>query len=152
MSNDMQLDRIERALVALRRRQRRSALARLAEYPNTSLFELLDAVEAAQHAGAPATVSIIAVSLNVDQPRASKLVGAAVKAGLVHRQADQADGRRTLLLLTPKGHAETTQAHEFRRRAFARAMADWTADERAQFARLLGRFVQAMDELTPDAR
>ncbi|MFD4429251.1 MarR family transcriptional regulator, partial [Nocardia sp. NPDC058497] len=40
------------------------------------------------------TVSTVAAALAVDQPRASKLVAAAVTAGYLRRVADQSDGRR----------------------------------------------------------
>src|SRR5829696_8284699 len=89
-------------MVTIRRSQTRRALTRLAEGRNDtddtdvvggSAVDVLDAIEAAEQAGTPATVSGVASALNVDQPRGSKLVAAAVEAGLVRREADQADVR-----------------------------------------------------------
>lgn len=134
-----EVERIERAMVAIRRRQRRRALARLSGVSGQS-FEVLDALESDQ----AATVSSVARALDVDQPRASKLVAAAVQAGLVRREADQADGRRSALRLTDAGRAALDAAHRNRRAVFAEAMTGWNDEERAEFARLLARFVAAL--------
>jgi DNA-binding MarR family transcriptional regulator len=109
---------------------------------------VLDAIEAAEQAGTPATVSGVAAALNVDQPRASKLVAAAVEAGLVRREADQADGRRALLVRTERGNILSEELHRFRRSIFATAMSDWTDADRAAFARLLTRFVESLAGMT----
>ncbi len=133
-------------MVAIRRSQRRRALARRAGHPaeGTAVFEVVDAVEAAEEAGVPATVSTIAAALDVAQPRASKLVAAAVDAGLLRREADQADGRRAFLVRTEAGRTASEQVHAFRRGAFAAAMAGWSERDRAEFARLLGQFVAGL--------
>ncbi|MEV0383257.1 hypothetical protein [Nonomuraea sp. NPDC050643] len=47
-------------------------------------------------------------------------------------------------MLTEAGAAALEQAHRARRAAFGAATADWTAEERAEFARLLTRLVAAM--------
>ncbi|MGI5224049.1 MarR family winged helix-turn-helix transcriptional regulator [Actinoallomurus sp. CA-142502] len=133
---------VERAMVRLRRRMTRRTLAGEAQV-NDATFGVLDAVEAAEHAGAPIGVSEVATALSVDQPRASKLVAAAVAAGLIRREADQADGRRTLLARTEAGRDLSEQVHDHRRTKFAAAMADWSPADRADFARLLTRFTDA---------
>ncbi|KAK1178188.1 MarR family winged helix-turn-helix transcriptional regulator [Streptomyces sp. NBS 14/10] len=148
------VDDIERAMVAIRRSQSRRSLARLArgedqDSPRGSAakgaaFDVLDAIEAAEQSGAPATVSGVAAALAVDQPRASKLVAGAVEAGLVRREADQADGRRALLVMTEAGRALTDEVRRFRRSVFAEAMAEWPEADRAEFARLLTGFVGAL--------
>ncbi|MEU8320380.1 MarR family winged helix-turn-helix transcriptional regulator [Nonomuraea sp. NPDC048881] len=140
MYEDKEIAAIERAMVAIRRRQSRRALARQHGAAGPE-FEVLDVIEAA---GGRLTVSAVAEALNVDQPRASRLVTAAVTAGLVRREADQADGRRAWLVLTDAGAAALTQARQARQAAFASATAGWSAAERAEFARLLTRFVQGM--------
>ncbi len=109
-----------------------------------SSFDVLDVIEAAEESGIPATVSSVARALNVDQPRASKLVAAAVEAGLVQREADQTDGRRAPLLTTEAGQALLEDVHQFRRGTFSAAMAGWSDAERADFARLLTRFTDAL--------
>jgi DNA-binding MarR family transcriptional regulator len=157
VQDDEHVKAVERAMVAIRRSQTRRALTRLAEgrddadradVISSSAVDVLDAIEAAEQAGTPATVSRIAATLNVDQPRASKLVAAAVEAGLVRREADQADGRRTPLVRTEQGNALFEELHRFRRSIFATAMSDWTDAERATFARLLTRFVESLAGIT----
>jgi DNA-binding MarR family transcriptional regulator len=138
------LEAIERAMVLIRRSQTRRTLARLAGQADTATFDVLDVLEAAEESGEHATVSVVAESLRVDQPRASKLVAAAVEAGLVRRVADQTDGRRSFLVRTAKGRAAVERVHEFRRAQLANAMADWSAADRATFARLLTRFTAGL--------
>jgi DNA-binding MarR family transcriptional regulator len=136
---------IDAAMVAVRRRQSRRALARAAGASGVDIAaqEVLDAVDAA---GGTAGVTGIAEALDVDQPRASKLVAAAVAAGLLRREADQADGRRSVLALTAAGRERLDRMHAFRRARFAAAMTGWTAEERAAFADLLTRFVAGLGD------
>jgi DNA-binding MarR family transcriptional regulator len=136
---DSHLAAVEQALIAMRRSQSRRALAELA----VPAFDVLDVVETAERTGTQATVSSVASALHVDQPRASKLVTSAVDSGLVSRVADKADGRRVLLVRTPRGRATSAELHRARQAACATAMADWTNEERAAFAHLLTRFVAA---------
>lgn len=155
--DDEHVKAVERAMVVIRRSQTRRALTRLAERRDdadyadvmtSSAVDVLDAIEAAEQAGTPATVSRVAATLNVDQPRASKLVAAAVEAGLVRRESDQADGRRAPLVRTERGNALFEELHRFRRSIFATAMSDWTDADRAAFARLLTRFVESLAGVT----
>src|SRR5215207_11578502 len=154
VQDDEHVKAVERAMVAIRRSQTRRALTRLAEGRDDtdvvggSAVDVLDAIEAAEQAGTPATVSGVAAALNVDQPRASKLVAAAVEAGLVRREADQADGRRALLVRTERGNTLSEELHRFRRSIFATVMSDWTDADRAAFARLLTRFVESLAGMT----
>ncbi|WP_225726428.1 MULTISPECIES: MarR family winged helix-turn-helix transcriptional regulator [unclassified Nocardia] len=136
---------VERAMVRIRRRQTRGALAARSPVP-VAVFGVLDAVAAAEEA----TVGTLAPALGVDQPRASRLVAQAVSENLLERVADRHDGRRSVLRLTADGRALVDAARAGRRRAMAAAMSDWTDRERAEFARLLARFVDAMD--APDAQ
>src|SRR4051812_45358427 len=147
-------------MVAIRRSQTRRALNRLAPGRETAdragvvsspAVDVLDAIEAAEQAGTPATVSGVAASLNVDQPRASKLVAAAVEAGLGRREADQADGRRAPLVRTERGSALFEEVHRHRRSVFAAAMSDWSDADRAAFARLLTSFVESLAGITERA-
>ncbi|WP_336216389.1 MarR family winged helix-turn-helix transcriptional regulator [Nonomuraea sp. LPB2021202275-12-8] len=140
MYEDNDIAEIERAMVAIRRRQSRRALARLSERAAPEL-DVLDVIESA---GGPVTVSDVARALAVDQPRASRLVAVAVEAGLARREADQADGRRALLVMTDAGRAAVAEMHRGRQASFAAATAGWSAEERAEFARLLTRFVGAL--------
>jgi len=143
MNDKAQVEAVEQAMVVIRRRQARRALARRAEH-DPAAYDVLDVVEAAEHDGREVTVTTVAAALAVDQPRASKLVAKAVASGLVERRADQQDGRKALLVRTGAGRKASDEIHETRQAAFVRAMSDWTPDERAEFARLLTRFVGAL--------
>lgn len=133
---------VESAMIAVRRRQTRRTFAVESGGPDP-VQEVLDAIEAA----APDALGVngVAAALAVDQPRASKLVAAAVSAGLVRREADQRDGRRTNLVLTAAGREQLDVVHAYRRERFGAAMDDWTATERETFADLLTRFVTGLD-------
>ncbi|SMC95789.1 MarR family winged helix-turn-helix transcriptional regulator [Kibdelosporangium aridum] len=131
---------VERAMVAIRRRQTRRALAQHMPI-DPAVFGVLDAVDER----GSVSVTELAPALGVDQPRASRLVARAVDEGLLVRQADQRDGRRALVALTSKGQRQVDAAHQARQRIFAEAMADWSAEERSTFARLLTSFVERLD-------
>nr|CEL15965.1 Transcriptional regulator, MarR family [Kibdelosporangium sp. MJ126-NF4] len=132
---------VERAMVAIRRRQTRRALSRHLPI-DPAVFGVLDAVDDR----GPCSVTDLAPALGVDQPRASRLVARAVEEGLLARQADQQDGRRTLVTLTTSGQRQVDAAHNARQRVFSDAMAEWSPDERATFARLLTSFVDRLDQ------
>jgi DNA-binding MarR family transcriptional regulator len=132
---------VERAMVLMRRSQSRRTLARRAGAVPTSGTEVLDVIEEAEERGEPATVTSVSMALSIDQPRASKLVATAVEAGLIRREADQRDGRRALLVRTPEGQRLSAEIHAFRRQAIDTAIESWPDDERAEFARLLTKFV-----------
>nr|BFE65543.1 MarR family winged helix-turn-helix transcriptional regulator [Dactylosporangium thailandense] len=149
-ADDKVLKAIEAAMVDIRRRQTRRALARSEPEADPALFDVVDAVEDGEARGAPVTVTDIAAALDVAQPRASKLVAAAVEAGLIRREADQKDGRRALLALTVAGRELCERVHEVRRRRFAAATRDWSKIDRAAFAQLLTRFVDGLTETEPE--
>jgi DNA-binding MarR family transcriptional regulator len=137
---DRNLLLVERAMVAIRRRQSRRALSRhLPIDPAT--FGVLDAIEER----GPSTVTELVDVLGVDQPRASRLAARAVDNGFLVRQADPADGRRTLLSLTVLGSRHLGVIHEARQQVFAEAMADWPTGDREKFAHLLTKFIAALD-------
>ncbi|GAA2630615.1 MarR family winged helix-turn-helix transcriptional regulator [Dactylosporangium fulvum] len=153
MSEEEALAAVESAMVAIRRRQTRRALARGGGLPDgvdLAVFDVVDAVEAAEASGGRATVTDIAAALDVAQPRASKLVAATVDAGLIRREADQSDGRRAFLVRSVAGRELSDRVHAARRSRFADATAGWTATERATFALLLTRFVDGLTETVPD--
>jgi DNA-binding MarR family transcriptional regulator len=141
---------IEQAMVAIRRRQSRKSLAHRAEREHglavsIALTEVLDIVEDNSDSGQETTVTGLGRHLDIDQPRASKLAGQAIAAGLLRRAADQHDGRRSPLELTADGRSYLQRVHQHRRSQFARAMSGWTDRERQTFADLLTRFITALD-------
>ena len=101
-------------------------------------FRMLDALESGAR-----TVSELADATGVDQPRASRLVADAAERGLLRRGVDPTDARRAVIELTDAGRAHLTDAHQTRRAAVESALSGFSADETAQFAALLDRFVDA---------
>jgi len=91
----------------------------------------------------PSSVSDLAAAIGVDQPRASRLVQAAVDAGQVRREVDPADARRSILMITEAGRAALSAVIDHRRNAIEQALAEFSPDERAEFARLFTRFARA---------
>jgi DNA-binding MarR family transcriptional regulator len=143
-------DAVERAMVAIRRRQSRRILAQDARQQGFSsnllgTAEILNDLDEAAARGSDRTVTGIAGRLRMDQPRVSRLVAGAIDNGLLDRLADQGDGRRSVLALTEAGDGVLAGIRRNRRFQFEQAMADWSADERATFADLLTRFVAALE-------
>ena len=103
-------------------------------------MRLLDALAAASH---PLSVGEIADAVGVDQPRASRLVQQAVELGLVRREADPDDARRTRVALTDAGTRLVRGFRGERREAIDAALAAFTDDERAELARLLTKLADS---------
>jgi DNA-binding MarR family transcriptional regulator len=103
-------------------------------------MRLLEAVAAASH---PLSVGEIAEAVGVDQPRASRLVQQSVELGLVRREADPDDARRTRVALTDAGTRLVRGFRGERREAIDAALAAFTDAERAELARLLTKLADA---------
>jgi DNA-binding MarR family transcriptional regulator len=100
-------------------------------------------LEALATASESLSVSELAERIGVDQPRASRLVQQAVDMGLVRREADPNDARRTRIVLTDMGSAIIRGFRGDRRGAIEAALSTFTDDERAELARLLTKFAKA---------
>ncbi|PVE58762.1 MarR family winged helix-turn-helix transcriptional regulator [Microbacterium testaceum] len=103
-------------------------------------LRMLDALTAASGV---LSVSGIAEAVGVDQPRASRLVQQAVQLGLVVREPDPDDARRTRVRLTPEGEGLVSGVRGRRRDAVRSALESFSAEESREFARLLGKFADA---------
>ena len=107
-------------------------------------LRLLEALAAASH---PLSVSELGEAIGVDQPRASRLVQQAAALGLVRREADPDDARRTRIALTDDGARLARGFRGERRERLQRALADFSESERSELARLLTKLAAAW----PDA-
>lgn len=103
-------------------------------------FRLLEVLAAASGS---LTVSEIADAVGVDQPRASRLVQQSVQLGLVQREADPDDARRTRVALTDRGRSIAGGMRGHRHDTVRTALAALTPDEQAEFIRLLAKFAAA---------
>ncbi|UGB35090.1 MarR family winged helix-turn-helix transcriptional regulator [Microbacterium sp. cx-55] len=91
-------------------------------------------------ASGPLSVSEIGDAIGVDQPRASRLVQQGVEHGLLRREADPDDARRTRIVLTESGSAIANGFRGERREAIRTALGGLTETEQQEFARLLAKF------------
>ncbi len=102
-------------------------------------IRMLDALAAAAE---PLSVSALGEAIGVDQPRASRLVQQGVDRGVVRREADPDDARRTRIALTDEGRQFAGRMHGQRREQLDRALAGFTAQERSDLARLLTKLAE----------
>lgn len=100
-------------------------------------------------AGGPERLSTLAADLCVDLSTISRQVAALEAAGLVRRTPDPKDRRASLIEATEAG-TEIFVAHRNQwLGALKELMADWTPEERREFARLFTRLNDAMDKKAP---
>lgn len=97
---------------------------------------MLDALAAAS---GPLSVSALGEAIGVDQPRASRLVQQGVQRGLVQREADPDDARRTQIALTEIGRRFARGMRGERREALSKALESFTDAEKSELARLLSK-------------
>jgi DNA-binding MarR family transcriptional regulator len=145
------LDAVERSMVKLRRGMSRQRLGKAAVREHNlpvdvQVLHVVDIVdEGPDRPGEEMSVGLVAARLGVDASRGSRIVAEAVKSGYVRRVASQEDGRRIHLELTDAGRSVVEATRRTRQEHFAKAMSGWTEQERAEFARLLSRFVHTYD-------
>ncbi|MFD0690508.1 MarR family winged helix-turn-helix transcriptional regulator [Actinomadura fibrosa] len=143
---------VERSMVKLRRGMSRQRLGKAAIREHNlpvdlQVLHVVDVVdEGPDRPGQEMSVGLVAARLGVDASRGSRIVAEAVKSGYVRRVASQEDGRRIHLELTDEGRAAVEATRRTRQEHFARAMDGWTDAERAEFARLLARFVHTYED------
>lgn len=113
-----------------------------------------DDVESATHvllhavaAEGPMRASALAASVQADLSTVSRQVAALIGRGLLERQADQHDGRASLLAVTGAGQAAIAEHEQGRQAFFDAVLAGWGTDEMRQFAQQLDRFTGAYDRV-----
>jgi DNA-binding MarR family transcriptional regulator len=95
----------------------------------------------------PLRASALASSVHSDLSTVSRQVAALVSRGLLERQADQCDGRASLLAVTGAGRAAIAEHERGRQAFFDEVLAGWTTREMHQFAEQLERFTAAYDRI-----
>jgi DNA-binding MarR family transcriptional regulator len=141
---------VERAMVRIRRSVARRTFSRVlrergdddADLAHVPVVDVVE--EGGEEEGEPATVGVVGERLGIDPSRASRVVAAAVAAGMVKRVAAERDGRRIGLVLTDAGRALLRTTRAQRQRWMAAGMAGWSADDRHRFAELFTRFVDTL--------
>jgi DNA-binding MarR family transcriptional regulator len=150
---DGAIAQVERALVAIRRSQRRRPVGgpalegideALGEPLSLGVLGVVDAVQDVPEQGrGEVTIGLVAERLGLDPSRASRLVAEAADRDLVRRMPSAHDGRRTRIECTERGDEVFTRMQGLRRAYVAERMADWSPHDRRTFARLLERFTTA---------
>jgi DNA-binding MarR family transcriptional regulator len=92
-------------------------------------------------------MSDLADALRVDPSTATRAVQRLERIGLAERRPSEADGRVVMVSCTGAGRDRHTQLADLRARMMHQLLAAFDADEQAQLAALLERFVAALDEL-----
>lgn len=95
----------------------------------------------------PVRASALAASVQADLSTVSRQVAVLVERGLLERQADQRDGRATLLAITSAGRAALARHEKGRQEFFESVLSGWSPEEIRQFARQLERFTAAYDQV-----
>lgn len=89
----------------------------------------------------------LAEAMRADPSTVSRQVGQLVELGLVRREADPADGRACLLVLTDSGARRAESMRAVRRDAMRTAMTDWTNTDLTTLVELLGGFLDAAETM-----
>ena len=97
----------------------------------------------------PRRASALAEAACVDPSTVSRQVAELVKAGLVARVPDPADGRASLLEATAHGREVHAVRVARRHQVFERVLADWSDDDVAAFAGLFDRFNDSFAAVRP---
>ncbi len=120
--------------------------------PGAQALRVLRSVELREQRGERTSIRDVAADLEIEQSTASRAVNAIVDLELVSRSTDPSDQRRTLLSLTPEGHAALTLASRNRMSVIAEVSARWTAAEIQLFTRMLEQLVVQYETVdAPDA-
>lgn len=133
----------------------RRMISRLALANVTPGLELshVDVLDAIRRIDGEATVGAIADYMRIDPSRGSRLVAEMVASGVLRRLASQADGRRSVIELTPLGGRLLKEMRDIRDGIIRQALKDWPQAEIDAFAVLYDRFVRNFEAMLPgDAR
>ena len=95
------------------------------------------------------TIGDVAACLRLDPSRASRIVSELIEKGYLRRAADQADGRRSVLTITPKGEDLTIRFRDAKWKALSTLFNSWSDGEITDFARLLRKYVDGLAALGP---
>ncbi|WP_327092097.1 MarR family winged helix-turn-helix transcriptional regulator [Nonomuraea sp. NBC_01738] len=104
-------------------------------------------MEHSRNLGQEVTVGMVAEVLGTDPSVASRMVGDNIKAGYLIRAASQQDGRRTVLNLSPEGEELMARFRRHQRDAYEFITAEWSEQDRLEFARLMLKYVDSLAHL-----
>jgi DNA-binding MarR family transcriptional regulator len=94
----------------------------------------------------PQRASAMAEAFCIDKGAISRQIQHLVDLGLVDREPDPADGRATLVSVTPDALTRMGAVDDERRRWIDDRLRDWSDADLADMVSLLGRYNAALDE------
>ena len=95
-------------------------------------------------------VTDLAAQLGIDAPAVTRKAQYLERLSLVSRARDPADARASRLQLTPEGGRVVRQVLLARHQWLTTLLADWSPDERCDFARLIGRLADGINQHLSD--
>ncbi len=98
----------------------------------------------------PLRVRDLAEIKHADPSTVSRQTAQLVRAGLVRREADPADGRASRLAITPTGEAACERLRAVRHEAVSKALRDWSDERIAAFTDLFRQFNSSVDAYRHD--
>ena len=97
----------------------------------------------------PLRQGALAELVHADPSTVSRHVAALIEQGLVHRIADETDGRASRLVVTDAGRAALAQVRAEREAHLARVTADWPAADLTALTHLFGRLLDDLAASLP---
>jgi DNA-binding MarR family transcriptional regulator len=111
-----------------------------------AISRLTHGVDDDAHARAP-TIGDVAACLKLDPSRASRIVAELIDKGFVRRDADQADGRRSVLTMTDKGDDLILRFRDAKWKALSTLFNTWSDSEIKDLAKLLRKYLDGIADL-----
>ena len=146
MANSAEAASVAESFIDLQRTVRRSK-ARLLAAAGRDVDSAAQVLLHTVAAEGPMRASVLAASVQADLSTVSRQVAALVDDGLLERQADQNDGRASVLAVTSAGRTAIADHERGRREFFEAVLSDWEPGEMDQFARQLERFTAAYEHV-----
>jgi DNA-binding MarR family transcriptional regulator len=97
----------------------------------------------------PLRQSALADLVHADRSTVSRHVTSLVEQGLVRRDADESDGRASVLVVTDAGRAQLDRLRAERESYLREVTADWTEDELGTFTTLFDRLLDGIAATLP---
>lgn len=138
---------VERLIRAANSDAFRRGLMAAVDFPSQDIPTFLALNQLALHGALRPTV--LAERLETGRPNVTKIVQRLEGLGLVVRTAAPADDRGVLVVLTAAGRAMAERVVALHHQVVAAIAADWPAQDRETFRRLLARYVDVAERYDP---